>query len=113
VTSAPVPLPPATTEIRVKAIPAQAHFALDGVPVGGNPATLQVPRDHTPHVLRAEADGFTAEERTVFPDRDLDLQITLAASARPVGRASAPATPTPTVKRGPKALDTSDPWGNR
>jgi len=106
--SAPLP----HVEVRAKASPPQAHFSLDGVAIAGNPAKMDVPRDKGAHTLRAEADGYAPEERTLTGERDMDLELTLTKKNDPK-KPVAPAGDPPNPKRPPKGIDTSDPWGGK
>ena len=86
--------PSATTDrpvhLRLSAQPPSARFTIDGAPVATNPYEADVPADHAMHAIAALAEGFAPREIDEHFDRDVSLDVTLAASA------STPATPAPT-----------------
>jgi serine/threonine-protein kinase len=79
--------------------PARAHLFLDGVPLTGNPATLQRLRDDKQHALRVEASGYAPIVRTIELNRDVAKEFDLTPEAARGAVAGA------------KSAPRDDPWG--
>jgi len=96
------PPPLALMQLDIGAQPSHAIILLDGKAVGSNPYSGQHPRDGREHALQVTATGYEPQGRTLRFDRDLALQIQLAASASgrgAVGEAAAPPVTRPTTPR--------------
>jgi len=67
--------------LRFKVSPPGAKLLIDGVeleaPHAGGVRVKQVPWQETPLLVRATADGYRTEERTVMPEKDQSLEIRL------------------------------------
>jgi serine/threonine-protein kinase len=128
-----------TVALAAKASPSQAQLFLDGEPLDGNPYTGRRPKDSAPHVLRAEASGYSSGEMPVDLSKDGLFELTLVRKSShggggeapvtapftatgtgprksndvsPDSPAAAPAPSTTTSPRGPKkrAVDRNDPY---
>ncbi len=83
--------------LRLSAQPESARFTIDGAAVATNPYEGDAPADHAVHAIAARAEGYVPREIQEHFDRDVSLDVTLAASA------PAPATPAPTHPSHPAA----------
>ncbi len=106
---------PATTtiEVHLSAKPEQAKLFLDDTALPSNPFAGRFKRDDKPHVLRVEADGHTAAQRSLTFASDQTLEIALERAEAPKDRPTGTlpdAVPRPPTKPPPKALDGDDPW---
>jgi serine/threonine protein kinase len=120
---------PVTIAITVE--PANAALTWDGTAVAGSALVRREPRNSGSHTVRADAEGFLGESRTVDTARDQELSFHLqreavAAPARAhavkrgvrakpstsVGPAktAAAATTHPTGEKTKPTLDTASPW---
>jgi hypothetical protein len=68
---------PARSRIEISVNAEDASLALDGLVVVGNRLNINVPVDHSPHVLEVSAPGFAPLKRTVSFARDFYLGIEL------------------------------------
>jgi serine/threonine-protein kinase len=121
---APQPTAPRTVHVRLSAQPPSTRFVLDGMGVGSNPYEADVPADSTVHLILAQADGYEARQMQATFDRDVVLDIALAASATPLLTSAIPAAPAkhgpmfqprpaaPTApgSRSPRAIEEEDPY---
>jgi serine/threonine protein kinase len=78
--AAPAPTPPRAIHFMVRATPEHAALYLDGARLSTNPFTTSLPADEREHELRITADGFLPVTRNVRFDRDVELQLALAAA---------------------------------
>ncbi|HEY7954497.1 MAG TPA: serine/threonine-protein kinase [Polyangia bacterium] len=67
--------PPPVAQVTVDVEPKSAHLLLDGAEVGG--PVVAVLKDGKRHILRAEADGYRAEERSFLGAADQKLVLHL------------------------------------
>jgi serine/threonine protein kinase len=118
------PSPPAShpVHVRLSAQPPGARFTLDGTALATNPYEADVPSDTLVHRIAATADGFEPRELQVTFDRDVVLDVTLAASAavatsaashmnRPQsGAPQRPAPPSAQTSKSQRAIEEEDPY---
>lgn len=122
-----VPAAPAvaTIELKVDVQPADATVYLDDAKLSA-PYTMKAPADGFGHKLRVEAPGFETDSRMVVFDKDVHVEVKLAATktAEPAaasppvrGPRPAPAATTTSddafsqpIKPVKKQLDDDDPW---
>jgi serine/threonine-protein kinase len=118
----------AFVDLRVRARPAGARVALDGVPLGEAPITARYPRDGRSHQVAVERDGHRPEARAVVFDRDVDLAFDLSPATDPAptttpappaapARDARPGRPRPPAPARPPAtpkpsIDTDNPYGS-
>ncbi len=98
---------PRSVMISMSVTPRSATLTVDGKPVSGNPAVLEVPADPMDHEVRAVAATYLPALRKIRFDRDLSLEIALEPEAPPppVTSLSQPAPSVPhrtTAHRPPK-----------
>ncbi len=112
---APGPAAGHTVHVRLSANPPSARFTIDGHLVPTNPYEADVPSDGGQHQISVQADGFQPRALPAAFDRDVALDVTLAASAPPphghpvVGPAPAhPAAPAPAKTQ--RAIEEEDPY---
>ena len=72
--------------------PRGAVARLDGVPLTESPFVAQVPRDGSMHRLDVEGPGLKSETRMVSYEKDILLDVTLAAAPEPQAANTAPST---------------------
>lgn len=115
--SAPTAAPPAPlsvaptppSKLTVHATPSAARVFLNGVPVPGTPATIEVPRAST-HFLRVELEGHEINERSVRIDADTLVSVNLVRIADAGSSPAAQAEAAPRTTRGrPGIRDTPRP----
>jgi hypothetical protein len=109
VVSAAIPnAAPANVSLQASASPAEATLYLDGQPLPSNPYVGRIAADGTPHLLRAEAPGYTSGNRVFVANREAAVIFTLARSSEPPrvveGRKARPAIPSQ-----PAASATTEP----
>jgi serine/threonine protein kinase len=68
----------ATATLSVNPPEANPTLTLDGVTLPTNPYVVMLPRDHREHVLRAEAPGYTPQERAFRFDTSTSITLVLA-----------------------------------
>ena len=103
-----------TIEVHLSAKPDQAKLFLDDTALPSNPFAGRFKRDDKPHVLRVEADGHAAAQRSLTFASDQTLEVALERAVdppkdRPTGTLP-DSVPRPPTKPPPKALDGDDPW---
>ncbi len=112
-----------TIEVKVRVNPPDAVVFLDDAKLSA-PYTMKAPADGFGHKLRVEAPGFVTESRMLVFDKDVNLEVALAAEKDPAATAgtaspvskggnnqgSDPFTAKPVGKPPKKKLDSSDPW---
>ncbi len=111
----------AMVDVSFSATPSSARFTLDGAPLEGNPVESRRAADDKPHVLKASALGFVAEERQVRLDRPARIELSLTpekgVATAPHATRVAPAgdEPAPRLKpaRPSSGIDESDPWAGK
>jgi serine/threonine protein kinase len=92
--------------------PFQARLFLDGVALAGNPAGIRRSSDDKPHLFRAEAPGYAPAVRVVDLDRDVALELDLAAEGGGMGRmAPAPSEAHDAAGKPRIVKRRDDPWG--
>lgn len=110
--------------LSIAVLPSVATIILDGTTVAGNPYEAQIVRGAQPHIVRAEAPGFVAEERivTLLEDEAITIQLRPdRASQKPTGSSDAAdvaAAPKPAstgtlhkkAGKAGRAIDTSNPY---
>jgi serine/threonine-protein kinase len=94
-----------TVDVTITVDPPEAHVILDGVALATNPFHTSAPRSSQAHLVRAAVPGFTAEERLIVFEREVDVQLKL--SPAPSASAEAPAAwrgqrPAVAAVRGPQ-----------
>ncbi len=120
------PSPPAShpVHVRLSAQPPSARFTLDGAALATNPYEADVPSDTLVHRIAATADGFEPRQLQATFDRDVVLDVTLAASAAvataaasPIalkhaqpGASPRPAPPSAQTPRSQRAIEEEDPY---
>jgi len=80
----PKPAPPIeaqTVIITVTGVPDGTEVIVGGMTAGAAPGPVQLPRDSVPMVLTFKIDGYLPASRTVTPDRDQPLAVTLKKKA--------------------------------
>jgi hypothetical protein len=97
----------AELELTIVASPSNATIHIDDAPVDGNPFVGRFPKDRSTHLVRAEADGFVAQNRQLTWQGDEKVEFSLVETApleagRAPSNAGADATP-----RAPPAKGTS------
>jgi eukaryotic-like serine/threonine-protein kinase len=120
---APVePNPPELIALLVRASPASAQIAIDGVPVTGNPFRASYPKGRGTHRVAVTADGYDSKSEDVSLGSDVVVDLNLARhgpaattrsvapstqahaarpnAARNLSSAGAPATQTPIASTG-------------
>jgi hypothetical protein len=119
--------PALDVEISVQATPPDARIWIDGQPMTGNPATVRRPRDAAMHVVRVEAVGHGPRDVQFGFDRSVLVTVDLRPSppALPPSASASGSSPRPSARppatrrpwppgaprpRGPKALDTENPY---
>ena len=84
--SAAVAAPPASkpveVHLRVRVSPLEAQLYLDDKLLPGNPYSAVFPFDARPHTLRAEADGYDTESRTVTFSEHTSIELSLEHSRK-------------------------------
>jgi hypothetical protein len=118
--SQPAPTQPApprdhSVHLRLTAHPESARFQIDGAPVASNPYEADVPADGAVHQIAVVADGFETRTIPAAFDRDVLLDIALAAAtpARQDRTTSGPArapSPPPAPFRSRRAIEEEDPY---
>ena len=84
---------PRSVIISMSVMPRDATLTVDGKPVSGNPAVLEVTADQSDHEVRAMAASYLPALRRIRFDEDQSLEIALerATPPEPVVSASQPA----------------------
>ena len=88
--------------------PAGAHVAIDGVEQGVTPLSLTLPRGEAPLAVTLTLEGYTPLERTLVPDLDQRVVVSLIGAPRPSsGRArrARPETAGPVTASPPAATE--------
>jgi len=62
--------------LTVRVVPSSASIAVDGRPIAGNPAVVDV-APSSEHLIKATADGFAQSERRVVVDNDTSVMVEL------------------------------------
>ena len=70
-----------TVQLRITAFPERAAISLDGVSLGENPTSRDLPRSSEPHEIRVAASGYEPSIRTVTLQEPLDIVIALTPHA--------------------------------
>jgi hypothetical protein len=113
--------------VRLSAQPPSARFTLDGAALATNPYEADVPSDSLVHRIAATADGFEPRQLQATFDRDVVLDVALAASAAvatsPVVTSAAshmkhaqfgspprPAPPSAQTPKSQRAIEEEDPY---
>jgi serine/threonine-protein kinase len=71
------PLEAQTVIITIEGVPDGTEVIAGGMTAGAAPGPVQLPRDTAPMVLTFKVDGYLPASRTVTPDRDQPLTVTL------------------------------------
>ncbi|MBS1122248.1 MAG: serine/threonine protein kinase [Deltaproteobacteria bacterium] len=71
------PSEPQTVIVTVAGVPDGTEVIAGGMTAGAAPGPVQLPRDQVPMVLTFKLDGYLPTSRTVTPDRDQALTVTL------------------------------------
>jgi serine/threonine protein kinase len=111
--------------------PANAALTWDGTPVAGSALVRREPRNSGSHTVRADAEGFLSESRTVDTARDQELSFHLQREAVPApararavrrgvrakpstsggpAKTAAVSATHPTGEKTKPTLDTASPW---
>ena len=104
-----VPAPgDARVHLSLRASPAIARFLLDGRTLPSNPYEGDVPRDDLSHRFSIRADGYEVRDVETRFERDVNLDVTLAALPAPapppaVNVTPPPSNPAPAVRYAPRA----------
>jgi hypothetical protein len=73
----PPPSEPQTVIVTVTGVPDGTEVIAGGMTAGAAPGPVQLPRDQAAMVLTFKLDGYLPTSRTVTPDRDQALTVTL------------------------------------
>jgi serine/threonine protein kinase len=76
-TAVATPAAPTPVIFTVQSEPADAEVTVEGAPVGRTPLSFKVPRGARELELAVRASGHKEARRTLVPDRDRDLDLTL------------------------------------
>jgi serine/threonine-protein kinase len=82
----PAPTSPDRVTLQLTAFPAEARLLLDGRPLSTNPATVEIVAPSS-HLVRAEAQGYRAIERTIDSETSLVLNLEKLAEPPAASRA--------------------------
>ncbi len=77
------PIESQTVIVNVTGVPDGTEVIAGGMTAGAAPGPVQLPRDATPIVLTFKVDGYLPLSRTVTPDRDQALSVTLKKKPAP------------------------------
>ena len=72
---------PSTVTVQIAATPPEARIFLDDVALATNPFKGTMPKSSQARKLRVQAEGFAPEERLLTLDRDVQIELSLRASA--------------------------------
>jgi len=75
--SRPKPPEAQTVIITIDGVPDGTEVIAGGMTAGAAPGPVQLPRDTAPMVLTFKVDGYLPASRTVTPDHDQPLTVTL------------------------------------
>jgi serine/threonine-protein kinase len=79
----PPPAPPAPVTFTVQSVPPDAEVTVAGRALGKTPISFKLPRGDRELELVVRAPGHKESRRSLAPDRDRELELTLQPEARP------------------------------
>lgn len=105
------PAPPASVRLRITAFPSVVRVLLDDRPLPTNPFEKTWAADGSEHVIRAEAPGYVAVERTIRANQDVDLVLELRQEPRRTpGSGTTTSTPATATAVTPPKPDCNPPY---
>jgi serine/threonine-protein kinase len=73
----PIPVEAQTVIVSIEGVPDGTEVLVGGMTAGAAPGPVQLPRDSSPMVMTFKVDGYFPASRTVTPDHDQQLVVTL------------------------------------